>query len=175
MNFEGKCNTLKSTCLQRLFLYCQTPSSPGLPYVHSIPRVTQSDQGMYTCVARNVVGKAYAAAYLQVNGSDHITRWAWHLPSKYHILLYFYFFVYVKVIQIKYAFVALKSSNIRIQREMSYSNEYVVVGIPRCFTLDSCWPTWVSCSALEWVEHEDDITPHSSLTTSVTNNPNQCF
>ena len=52
----------------------QTPSSPGLPYVHSIPRVTQSDQGMYTCVARNVVGKAYAAAYLQVNGSDHITR-----------------------------------------------------------------------------------------------------
>ena len=29
-------------------------------------------QGMYTCVAKNVVGKAYVAAYLQVAGSPHL-------------------------------------------------------------------------------------------------------
>jgi len=45
----------------------KTPSSPGLPYVHNIKAVAPEDQGMYTCVARNVVGRAYAAAYLQVN------------------------------------------------------------------------------------------------------------
>lgn len=27
---------------------------------------------MYTCVAKNVVGKAYVAAYLQVAGSPHL-------------------------------------------------------------------------------------------------------
>jgi len=48
----------------------KTPSSPGLPYVHSIKRVSQNDQGMYTCVARNVVGRSYAAAYLQVNAAS---------------------------------------------------------------------------------------------------------
>ena len=45
----------------------QTPSSPGLPYVHSIKSVEERDRGMYTCVARNVVGRSHAAAYLQVN------------------------------------------------------------------------------------------------------------
>ena len=45
----------------------QTPSSPGLPYVHSIKGVDERDRGMYTCVARNVVGRSHAAAYLQVN------------------------------------------------------------------------------------------------------------
>ena len=29
-------------------------------------------QGMYTCVAKNVVGKAYVAAYLQVASSPHL-------------------------------------------------------------------------------------------------------
>ena len=47
----------------------QTPSSPGLPYVHSIQAVGERDQGMYTCVARNVVGRSHAAAYLQVNNA----------------------------------------------------------------------------------------------------------
>ena len=50
-------------------LLFQTPSSPGLPYVHSIPAVGERDQGMYTCVARNVVGRSHAAAYLQVNSA----------------------------------------------------------------------------------------------------------
>ena len=31
------------------------------------PRHCRPAAGMYTCVARNVVGKAYAAAYLAVN------------------------------------------------------------------------------------------------------------
>ena len=52
-------------------LLFQTPSSPGLPYVHSIPAVGERDQGMYTCVARNVVGKAFVAAYLQVAQSPN--------------------------------------------------------------------------------------------------------
>ena len=52
-----------------MFPVLQTPSSPGLPYVHSIKHVAVTDQGMYTCVARNVVGRAYAAAYLQVNAA----------------------------------------------------------------------------------------------------------
>jgi len=52
----------------------KTPSSPGLPYVHSIKQVSQNDQGMYTCVARNVVGKAYAAAYLQVNAAPAVKK-----------------------------------------------------------------------------------------------------
>ena len=55
----------------------QTPSSPGLPYVHSIKSVGERDAGMYTCVARNVVGRSHAAAYLQVNTAlnTRIARW----------------------------------------------------------------------------------------------------
>lgn len=45
----------------------KTPSDPGIPYVHEIRSVATSDQGMYTCVARNVVGRAHAAAYLAVD------------------------------------------------------------------------------------------------------------
>ena len=60
----------------------QTPSSPGLPYVHNIKAVAPEDQGMYTCVARNVVGRAYAAAYLQVNtAAPGHERWALTLIS----------------------------------------------------------------------------------------------
>ena len=35
--------------------------------MHSIPAVGPAHQGMYTCVARNVVGRARAAAYLAVS------------------------------------------------------------------------------------------------------------
>eukprot|EP00090_Calanus_glacialis_P042058 TRINITY_DN74719_c0_g1_i1.p1 TRINITY_DN74719_c0_g1~~TRINITY_DN74719_c0_g1_i1.p1 ORF type:complete len:166 (+),score=10.74 TRINITY_DN74719_c0_g1_i1:287-784(+) len=45
----------------------KTPSDPGIPYVHEIRSVATTDQGMYTCVARNVVGRAHAAAYLAVD------------------------------------------------------------------------------------------------------------
>ena len=66
-----------ATLTQSLTCAClQTPSSPGLPYVHKIKAVAPGDQGMYTCVARNVVGRAYAAAYLQVNTAPGHDRWA---------------------------------------------------------------------------------------------------
>ena len=45
----------------------QTPSSRGVPNLYTIQEVTGAHQGMYTCVARNVVGRSHAAAYLQVN------------------------------------------------------------------------------------------------------------
>jgi len=50
----------------------KTPASPGVPNIYTIHRVSSFDQGMYTCVAKNVVGKAYVAAYLQVASSPHL-------------------------------------------------------------------------------------------------------
>jgi len=50
----------------------KTPASPGVPNIYTIRRVSSLDQGMYTCVAKNVVGKAYVAAYLQVASSSHL-------------------------------------------------------------------------------------------------------
>jgi len=47
----------------------RTPSDPGIPYVHEIRSVAPSDTGMYTCVARNVVGRTHAMAYLQVDSA----------------------------------------------------------------------------------------------------------
>ena len=83
-----------------IYYYLQTPASPGVPNIYTIHRVSSFDQvsgsqhfphlfttpyandclilwhcpaqGMYTCVAKNVVGKAYVAAYLQVAGSPHL-------------------------------------------------------------------------------------------------------
>ena len=49
----------------------QTPSSRGVPNLYTIQKVTGAHQGMYTCVARNVVGKAFVAAYLQVAQSPN--------------------------------------------------------------------------------------------------------
>ena len=49
----------------------KTPQDPGNPYTLDIPSVTMSDMGMYTCVARNVVGRDHAAAYLAI---DHGSR-----------------------------------------------------------------------------------------------------
>merc|ERR1712203_33859 len=61
-----------------------TPSDPGIPYVHEIRSVAPSDTGMYTCVARNVVGRAHAAAYLQV---DDAPQKYLHLPLLLFCLL----------------------------------------------------------------------------------------
>ena len=50
----------------------QTPASPGVPNLYKIGSVSREDQGMYTCVARNVVGRAYVAAYLEVANSPRV-------------------------------------------------------------------------------------------------------
>jgi len=39
----------------------------GDPHTHEISRVSVHDEGLYTCVVGNVLGKAEASAYLQVN------------------------------------------------------------------------------------------------------------
>ena len=33
-----------------------------------------ADTGLYTCVAKNVLGRTHAAAYLAVNSSQHFYR-----------------------------------------------------------------------------------------------------
>ena len=58
-------------CAMEYHLVFQPPASPGVPNLYIIPSVSGSDQGMYTCVARNVVGKAFVAAYLQVAQSPN--------------------------------------------------------------------------------------------------------
>ena len=52
----------------------KTPQDPGNPYTLDIPSVTMSDMGMYTCMARNVVGRDHAAAYLAVDQGDRIEK-----------------------------------------------------------------------------------------------------
>ena len=50
----------------------KTPQDPGNPYTLDIPSVSMTDMGMYTCVARNVVGRDHVAAYLQVDHGGKI-------------------------------------------------------------------------------------------------------
>lgn len=48
----------------------------GDPHVHEIDRVHQQHEGVYTCVVGNVLGKAEASAYLQVNsGTIGLSNW----------------------------------------------------------------------------------------------------
>ena len=51
----------------------KTASSSGDPHVHVIKDVKATDEGLYTCIAGNVLGQSTASAYLEVNGaiSDH--------------------------------------------------------------------------------------------------------
>jgi len=52
----------------------KTAADKGEPNVHVIKSVSTTDMGLYTCVAKNVLGKAHAAAYLAVNSAS-IYRW----------------------------------------------------------------------------------------------------
>jgi len=45
----------------------KTASSSGDPHVHIIKEVKPTDEGLYTCIAGNVLGQATASAYLEVN------------------------------------------------------------------------------------------------------------
>lgn len=47
----------------------QTASSSGDPHVHVIREVKATDEGLYTCIAGNVLGQATASAYLEVNSA----------------------------------------------------------------------------------------------------------
>ena len=49
--------------------YFQTASSSGDPHVHIIKQVKPTDEGLYTCIAGNVLGQATASAYLEVNSA----------------------------------------------------------------------------------------------------------
>jgi len=46
----------------------KTAGSSGDPHVHTIREVSPLHEGLYTCHAGNVMGKAMASAYLSVNG-----------------------------------------------------------------------------------------------------------
>lgn len=45
----------------------KTASSSGDPHVHIIKQVKPTDEGLYTCIAGNVLGQATASAYLEVS------------------------------------------------------------------------------------------------------------
>ncbi|CAB4070474.1 unnamed protein product [Lepeophtheirus salmonis] len=52
------------------FLF-RRPSS-GDPHVHIIKQVKPTDEGLYTCIAGNVLGQATASAYLEVNSGPRL-------------------------------------------------------------------------------------------------------
>ena len=51
----------------RISSFFQTASSSGDPHVHIIREVQAEDEGLYTCIAGNVLGHSTTSAYLQVN------------------------------------------------------------------------------------------------------------
>jgi len=50
----------------------KTASSSGDPHVHIVKGVDSADEGLYTCIAGNVLGQATASAYLEVNAATSI-------------------------------------------------------------------------------------------------------
>jgi hypothetical protein len=50
----------------------KTASSSGDPHTHNIKMVKPTDEGLYTCVAGNVLGQAVASAYLEVNSANRL-------------------------------------------------------------------------------------------------------
>jgi len=51
----------------------KTASDAGEPNIYIIKKVSTRDTGLYTCVAKNVLGKSHAAAYLAVNQSSKLS------------------------------------------------------------------------------------------------------
>ena len=76
-SFDTKYKSIKNTHLIIRFLIFnlnffsfQTASSSGDPHTHNIKKVAATDEGLYTCVAGNVLGQAVASAYLEVNSAN---------------------------------------------------------------------------------------------------------
>jgi hypothetical protein len=65
----------------------KTASSSGDPNVHIIKRVNSADEGLYTCIAGNVLGQATASAYLEVNASPPFGPASAHLASVFATLV----------------------------------------------------------------------------------------
>jgi len=51
----------------------KTAKSPGDPHVYFIEKVTPEDEGTYSCVAENVIGKTAVVAYLTINSCSILT------------------------------------------------------------------------------------------------------
>ena len=54
------------TLIWNLYILLQTASSSGDPRVHIIKQVKATDEGLYTCIAGNVLGQVTTSAYLEV-------------------------------------------------------------------------------------------------------------
>ncbi len=60
-------------------MHFQTASSSGDPHVHIIRDVKAHDEGLYTCIAGNVLGQATASAYLEINHANRKSECCWLL------------------------------------------------------------------------------------------------
>ena len=69
-----------------LFIF-QTASSSGDPHVHIIKQVKATDEGLYTCIAGNVLGQATASAYLEVNSARSLMSSGAMQPLLFLLLL----------------------------------------------------------------------------------------
>jgi len=65
----------------------KTASSSGDPHVHIIKQVKATDEGLYTCIAGNVLGQATASAYLEVNSARSLMSSAGLHPLLFLLLL----------------------------------------------------------------------------------------
>jgi len=65
----------------------KTASSSGDPHVHIIKQVKATDEGLYTCIAGNVLGQATASAYLEVNSARSLMSSGAMQPLLFLLLL----------------------------------------------------------------------------------------
>jgi len=65
----------------------KTASSSGDPHVHIIKQVKPTDEGLYTCIAGNVLGQATASAYLEVNRAGSHLSFSCYTTSALFLLV----------------------------------------------------------------------------------------
>ena len=78
---------LKKKKIKTLRFIFQTASSSGDPHVHIIKQVKATDEGLYTCIAGNVLGQATASAYLEVNSARSLMSSGAMQPLLFLLLL----------------------------------------------------------------------------------------